>query len=799
MKKVKNIEIDLEYFRHYAEWQCQVSNPGVSDAIATSHDEKHKKMFHGSEIHGLIDYGFVAKFKQGNLKQELLNTRCLPLGYRDGVVAVLCSFYDEELPEASRTVVESTVNHVISQLEQNAQNIGSGGGGFVSCDRKEHSLESRGSSYEFQYYRVSMNIWNIAYDEFILDDGLELIQVAPDYFRNYAEWQRKKNDQAVPKSIAAELYAKHEKLLFENIIHHRLDYLFVIKFTQENLKKKVKETKCLPLGITGEVVTVLCSFEGQRLADAAREDVELIIGSVHEPSDQVGLGRMSRPLKFKYYGVSSKVWNAAYEECLDGELLYQSQKEAAKKRQGQSGKDDSIDFIIDDSRKSASDQFVLEAAKKWLLSAINMDASDVHIEPGAHFGCVRLRVDNDLMEIQNDLPLSLYKNMVSWFKNRAGADIMKQNVPLDGKIKLLRKVGGHDSEIDIRFSSIPTVFGEKLVLRLLDKSKGVQQYAGKEALRKVFPQSRSGVGLYHAFVDAVTYNNGIVLVTGPTGCGKTTTLNTVLQHLLAEHGRKKNIVTIEDPVEYTVCGASQVQVNEVTGLTFATALRSILRQDPDIILVGEIRDKETANIAVQASLTGHLILTTLHTNDALGCVPRLKDMGVSPVLIGSTVRMFQAQRLVRRLCIDDDDGEKKIKGCARLQSEDATMERVRHSRLKPYAELFKGMQAWERSDSGCPACNNKSFRGRAAAMELIPMSFELQDAIQKDLPRSEMIRIARSVCGLRSMVECGIDMIGAGLTSISQVEELEVGDGHLIGTIFAEQAVDLQGGFNATV
>lgn len=426
-----------------------------------------------------------------------------------------------------------------------------------------------------------------------------------------------------------------------------------------------------------------------------------------------------------------------------------------------------------------------------MRNAINREATDIHIEPVDGGGRVRLRIDGSLVEVESLVRPFLLRQICTWLKVQADVDITEMRKPLDGKMMLARMVEGKRYDVDVRFSSIPTIYGEKVVLRLLDKSKQDERYEKKGGLEGLFPPERAGMQLYEGFVDALSFDNGIVLVTGPTGCGKTTTLNASLRYILEHDYNTSNIVTIEDPVEYTLKGANQIQTNDMAGLTFASALRAILRQDPDIVLVGEIRDEETASVAVQAALTGHLILSTLHTNDAIGCVDRLLDLKVSPFLIGSTVRLFQAQRLVKLLC-PWVSGEEQ--GCSIRLSEKATEDKVRHSRLARYIDRFSGKTIRRANDAGCAVCGSQSrgYKGRRAVMEVIPMKPELRSAIQTKCPRDEMLKIAKEYCNLRSMVEYGLDLLLAdanrpllsqggreseiSMTDLSEVEDLELGD-----------------------
>ncbi len=469
------------------------------------------------------------------------------------------------------------------------------------------------------------------------------------------------------------------------------------------------------------------------------------------------------------------------------QLDQQEVKQTAKNGAG-GGKDESAITFIDAKPVPEIDKVAVERAQSWLRNAINRDATDIHIEPVEGGGRVRLRIDGSLVEAEASVRPYLLRQICSWLKVQADVDITEMRRPLDGKMMLARMVDGKRFDVDVRFSSIPTIYGEKVVLRLLDKSKQDERYEKQGGLEGLFPPDRNGKWLYSFFEEALRYDNGIVLVTGPTGCGKTTTLNASLRYILENDHNQSNIVTVEDPVEYTMKGANQVQTNDLAGLTFANALRSILRQDPDIVLVGEIRDEETASVAVQAALTGHLILSTLHTNDAVGCVERLADLKVSPFLVGSTVRLFQAQRLIKLLCPWKSEKEP---GCSVALSKEAARQRILRSRLARYIDRFAGKGIRMANEAGCPSCGSQShgYKGRRAVMEVIPMRPELRAAIQAGCPRDELMKLARAHCGLRSMVECGLDLLVEDSesgppesgrvyprTDVPQVEDLEMGD-----------------------
>lgn len=412
----------------------------------------------------------------------------------------------------------------------------------------------------------------------------------------------------------------------------------------------------------------------------------------------------------------------------------------------------------------AGDDAVIRQARLWIREAIFRHASDIHIEPLERVGRIRVRVHGMLEPLASDIPHGVLIQFVTWVKAQAGMDISDNRRPLDGSIRLSYTDSGKLHILDVRISSIPVVHGQKMVLRLLDP----------DALGKLSRQGLAGAiwdkALLRRFETALATRDGIVLVTGPTGSGKTTTLNISLLHLLKVEGDKKNIVTIEDPVEYSIPGANQTQVNEAAGVTFAATLRSLLRQDPDIMLVGEIRDSETAQIAVQAALTGHLILATLHTNDSLGSVARMEDLGVTPFLLGSTLRLVQAQRLVRKFCEVCGRHEEN-----RIPAE-ALPDMLSHSRLKPFLPTLIAPEARVYKPGGCIRCNGRGFDGRIAVMEMAASCPELVAAIEKNVPSRELEAVARAHAGFRPMIEDGVDMVAAGITSLEEIASISLKD-----------------------
>lgn len=381
----------------------------------------------------------------------------------------------------------------------------------------------------------------------------------------------------------------------------------------------------------------------------------------------------------------------------------------------------------------AAQQKVVELVDRLLHQAIGERASDLHFEPFAEELKVRLRVDGTLREIEA-LPGALALPIISRIKVLADLDIAERRTPQDGRIH--HRHGG--SAIDLRVSVLPTQFGESVVLRVLDQSS-IGLDLGDLGLPA---QMRAGLE------ERLARPCGIVIVTGPTGSGKTTTLYAGLRRL--NDGECK-ILTVEDPVEYEIDGIMQVPVNLATGLTFASALRAFLRQDPDTIMVGEIRDAETAQIAIQASLTGHLVLTTLHTPDAMGAVTRLVDMGVEPFLLGATLEGVLAQRLVRRLC--PDCGRVPVFLDAALAGE--------------WGPVAGGASTAGWRTPGCAACKGSGYRGRVGIFEWAPVFSELRDAISAGAPAQVLRRIVREA-GWPGLRDEAWRLVCAGETSLEE-------------------------------
>ncbi len=389
---------------------------------------------------------------------------------------------------------------------------------------------------------------------------------------------------------------------------------------------------------------------------------------------------------------------------------------------------------VGDIQRATEDAPVVKLVNLILSDAIKKGASDIHIEPYEKSFRVRYRIDGVLYDVMQP-PMKLRAAIISRVKIMAQLDIAERRLPQDGRIKI--KMG--QKEIDFRVSTLPTLFGEKVVLRLLDKSN----------LQLELTQLGFEPQTQQAFEKAILAPYGMVLVTGPTGSGKTTTLYSALHRL---NTTETNIMTAEDPVEFNLPGVNQVQMKAEIGLSFAAALRSFLRQDPDIIMVGEIRDYETAEISIKAALTGHLVLSTLHTNDAPSTVSRLINMGVEPFLVAASTNMVVAQRLARKICAS----------C----KEEITVPRQALVDVGLTPEEAKMLTCYQ--GKGCMECNDTGYRGRVALYEVMMCLDDIKDAILQGASATELKELARKN-GMKTLREAGLQKIREGMTTIPEV------------------------------
>jgi type IV pilus assembly protein PilB len=395
-----------------------------------------------------------------------------------------------------------------------------------------------------------------------------------------------------------------------------------------------------------------------------------------------------------------------------------------------------------DLEKSAGDAPVIKLVNLILLDAIRKGASDIHVEPFEKQLRVRYRIDGMLYDVMKP-PVKLKHAITSRIKIMSQLDIAERRLPQDGRIKLKM---GKNKEMDFRVSVLPVLWGEKIVLRLLDKSN-----LQLDMTKLGFEEK-----ILETFRKAILTPYGMILVTGPTGSGKTTTLYSVLSEL---NRSDTNICTAEDPVEYNLYGINQVQMHDDIGLNFSSSLRSFLRQDPDIILVGEIRDFETAEIAIKAALTGHLVLSTLHTNDAPSSVSRLLNMGIEPFLVAASVVLIAAQRLCRKLCQD----------C--LEPIDVPTQVLLDLGFHP----DEVDEVTVRRGAGCRACNSSGYRGRIAVYEIMMMSDEIREFVLNGASTLELKREAIRQ-GMQTLRQSALNKLKEGVTSLDEVGRMTAED-----------------------
>ena len=415
--------------------------------------------------------------------------------------------------------------------------------------------------------------------------------------------------------------------------------------------------------------------------------------------------------------------------------IEEMKREAAERGGGRS--DDDYAFVsnkIDD--ESVNNAPTIRLVNSIIERAVTERASDIHLEPQEFVMQVRIRVDG-LMRDTLTVPKDLQGSVISRLKIMAGLNIAERRIPQDGRCNIKVK----QKDIDLRVSTLPTVYGEKIVVRLLDKTGGA---ITKDAI------GMSGDDL-EKYEKMIRCRSGVILIAGPTGSGKSTTMNAMIGDL---NRREVNLVTLEDPVEYNIEGVNQVQINEKTGMTFANGLRAILRQDPDIIAVGEIRDGETAEIAMRAAITGHVVLSTVHTNDAVGTIERLIDIGVEPYLVASALRGVISQRLVRRLCPH----------CKEAYQPSA--EELQDLGIADGA----GMQFYR--SKGCPKCFDTGYHGRIAVFEFLPVDRAIRTMISDGSARAQIeayLKDAAQKTGFISLRDNGLRLLAEGVTSVEEL------------------------------
>jgi len=489
----------------------------------------------------------------------------------------------------------------------------------------------------------------------------------------------------------------------------------------------------IPLHVLERVVALPYALEGDTLRVA-----------IADPGNLHGLDELRLATRFTLeLGVASR-----------DDILHELRRMArASEAFGQRAVLDEVDEQLGEEEEEAddleaddgfSDAPLVRLVNSVIFQAAEDGASDVHFEPQEDALVVRFRIDGVLQEVQR-IPKRMTPGVTTRLKVLAKLDIAERRKPQDGRISLNAAAAGR--MLDVRVATLPTVEGEKVVMRLLDKSRRaptLEELGLSDAMRD-------------QLATIIKRPTGALLVTGPTGSGKSTTLYAGLTTI---NRPEINIITVEDPVEYRLAGVNQVQINQRAGLTFAAALRSILRSDPDVVMVGEIRDGETAKMAIEAALTGHFVLSTLHTNDAPGAVTRLTEMGVEPFLTGAAVTGVLAQRLARKLCTH----------CCEMYQ--PSVEELLQSRVSPEVALASDGMAFYRK-RGCPRCNQTGYKGRIGVYQLLTMTEEIAALAVARASREEIERVALEH-GMKSMWDDGLAKVAAGLTSVEELARVLV-------------------------
>ncbi len=543
---------------------------------------------------------------------------------------------------------------------------------------------------------------------------------------------QRRSGQSLPKILVSKGYLSEENLVVTlseqlGIPHIRLAHYTIPKEVLAEVPEALaRQHQMLPISVTGDVLTLAMA---DPLNIMALDDLRLLTSYDIEPVVAV-TSELEEAVNRHYGGDRA-------------EDLYDEIVAADDNREG-------MDFVkeaedIEDVSKlehGAEDEPVKKLTRLILFSALERGASDIHLEPFEKSVRLRYRVDGSLEESKGP-PKHLQHNLVARLKILAGCRIDEHRMPQDGRFRIRYKA----REIDFRVAFLPCKYGEKVVLRVLDKGSLALDLDGLG----FEPQPLS------AFKEAIKLPHGMILVTGPTGSGKTTTLYSVLHKL---NTIDVNIVTVEDPIEYEMFGVNQVQTHAAIGLTFAEALRQILRQDPDIVMVGEIRDFDTADVAVKAALTGHLVLSTLHTNDAAGVFPRMTDMGIEPFLVQSSVALTSAQRLLKRVCPD----------CI----EPITVPKEVLDRIQYHGFDYIDRPQFVRG-RGCSKCKDSGYRGRVAVLEAMRNWPELQPLI---LNRASGYQIKQQAvaCGMKTLRQNALARAAKGTTTIEQVLDHTVAD-----------------------
>jgi type IV pilus assembly protein PilB len=461
----------------------------------------------------------------------------------------------------------------------------------------------------------------------------------------------------------------------------------------------------------------------------AIDDIKMMTGFEVEPA--IASETEIKAMHAKYYGAAAGAGAGESGTETGGDMQEIINAMGGENLEVMEEKEEDMD--ISKLEAAGEDAPVVRLVNLILTEAVRSGASDIHIEPYEKMLRCRYRIDGVLHEVQSP-PRSLAAAISSRIKIMSALDIAERRLPQDGRIKI--KVLG--KEIDLRVAVCPVQFGEKIVMRILDASN----------LSLDLPSLGFEDDILPKFEKAIVEPYGMVLATGPTGSGKSTTLYSALHYI---NNPDTNISTIEDPVEYNLLGINQVNAKSSIGLTFAAGLRSFLRQDPDVIMVGEIRDKETAEVAINAALTGHLVFSTLHTNDAPGAVTRMVNMGVEPFLITSTVHCVVAQRLLRRICKDCKEA---------YEAPPEVLEEIGMKHGSETVTLYRG--------AGCATCSSTGYKGRMAIHEILIANEEFKKAVLLRKPSSDLKKIARAG-GMQTLRECGVKKVLKGLTSVEEL------------------------------
>lgn len=587
-----------------------------------------------------------------------------------------------------------------------------------SAGRQEEAPDNKG---EFSLapglcILYSPQMSELAHIRDITDVLLEMKKITPRQMEQVRKQQQQSKNGADSEEILSKLGLEADDILRAKAILHGFDFHSI---PVENVDRGAFDRLDLSYIRSSHVMPV--SVENDTMIIATSDPTNIF--AIDDVKRQVAM-----PVRIVVCSESDIT--AACNEFDDSNFSYDVDEIMSNMADVEVVKDEEED--IGDLEKSAAESPVIKYVNYLLTNALHEGASDIHIEPKAKHTRIRYRIDGALFDTMQ-APMKMHPAVVSRLKIMSNLDISERRLPQDGKISAI--MGGRN--VDLRVSILPTSNGEKVVIRILDSS----------SIMLGLENSGMEDDTLGAFKEQVALPHGILLVTGPTGSGKSTTLYSALGQM---DGQKLNISTVEDPVEYNLESCNQVQANEKVGLTFAAALRSLLRQDPDIIMVGEIRDNETARIAVQAALTGHLVLSTLHTNDAPSSVSRLVNIGIEPYLIAASLNGILAQRLVRKICDN----------CKEVYRVPENMRRyIENAGINP-KELMHG--------AGCDHCRESGYAGRVGIYELLIVDDRFRDIINKDSSVNSM-RTAFVESGQPTLFDDGIKKVKKGVTTIEEV------------------------------